>query len=175
MKKLTMVGILLVCAVMLMGVSKCDVADNTADMMEAEQTSALQEEAARQVGMPNIHRFTEKKMVSYLYELRDKENLILHAYIYSDYNGQFIYLGKCVGYGIPASVQFSNPEKIAQSYTSSFGTMPQPEPNGLFMPEGLSATWIMLIDDEGKQRAAYVEPLLTVLPFKLPSDIVMNY
>lgn len=46
--------------------------------------------------------------------------------------------------------------------------MPQSEPNGLFMPDSLSATWLMMIDpDTGEPRPVYVEPLIIVSPFKL--------
>jgi len=83
------------------------------------------------------------------------------------------YIGKCLGYGLPYSVQFTNPEKIVANKTfcnggSIFGKLPQADPNGLFMPGGLSATWIMLYDENTEEfRPVYVEPQIIVSPFPL--------
>jgi len=53
--------------------------------------------------------------------------------------------------------------------------MPQPDPGGLFMTEGLSATWSMLINPrDGKPRLSYLEPTLTVIPFPLDDRICTN-
>jgi len=35
-------------------------------------------------------------------------------------------------------------------------TIPQPDPNGLFMPDGLSATWLMMIDPETNGGRRYL-------------------
>ena len=78
------------------------------------------------------------------------------------------YLGECIGYGIPYSTQFSNPEKRDWSNNYGYHSMPQAEPNGLFKPEGLSATWLIMVDPEtGDPRPVYVEPEIIVSPFKL--------
>jgi hypothetical protein len=150
----------------------------SADRELQNKTELSMQEANRQVGMPGIVNFQEKKIMKSIYELRDQENLICYAYLYnrdSGTVGQF--LGKCIGYGLPYSTQFSNPQKMVsgakmlgystESY-QTIQTLPQPEPNGLFMPEGLSATWLLLIDpDTKKPRPVYVEPEIIVSPFKL--------
>ncbi len=86
-------------------------------------------------------------------------------------NGELIFIGRCVGYGLPYSVQYTNPERVAhrENYGSgSFGTMPQADPNHLFMPSGLSATWLMMVDPStGDARPVYVEPQIIVSPFPL--------
>jgi len=47
-------------------------------------------------------------------------------------------------------------------------TVPQADPNGLYMPQGLSATWLLMVDPKTKQaRPVYVEPEIVVSPFKL--------
>jgi hypothetical protein len=47
---------------------------------------------------------------------------------------------------------------------------PQPEPNGLFMPDNVSATWILCLDEENSGvRPVYSEPELIVSPFELQS------
>ena len=54
--------------------------------------------------------------------------------------------------------------------------MPQAEPNGLFMPEGLSATWLMIINpDTGEMEVIYCEPTITVTQSKLPKRLVAEW
>ena len=90
----------------------------TADMELQKKTEKSMQEASKQVGMPGIVNFQELKMLKELYELRDQENLICHAYLVNEINGKVgQYLGKCLGYGLPYSTQFSNPEKIVENRT----------------------------------------------------------
>ena len=158
--------------------------DDTSDDKMAIQTEKMMGEASRQIGMPGITNFQQKKTLSTIYELCDDENLICFAYMKNEMTGRLTYFGKCLGYGIPFSAQFSNPEvykrvKPANATGSghwSYEMIPQAEPNGLFMPESSSATWIILINPiTNKGRVIYAEPLLTVSPFKLPPYIVDNY
>ena len=46
-------------------------------------------------------------------------------------------------------------------------TIPQPEPNGLFMPDSVSATWVYLISPSGDISPTYVEPTITVSLFPI--------
>lgn len=145
----------------------------TSDQNQARATAEAGAEADRQTGFPAIKNFQEKKLVKLIYEERDKVNLVCYAYFYNRMEGKLgAFIGKCVGYGIPASVQFSNPMKIVTQGRAAGtwyrGPLPQPEPNQLFMPEGLSATWLMLINPEtNKPEPVYIEPLITVSPFPL--------
>ena len=146
----------------------------SADMQLQEQTETSMQEANRQVGMPAIVNFQEKKIMKTIYELRDQEDYICYAYLFNAFTGEVgQFLGKCIGYGLPYSTQFSNPERFGTVEGGEYGavnpyTMPQPEPNGLFMPEGLSATWLLLIDPETNEpRPVYVEPEIIVSPFPL--------
>jgi len=152
-------------------------ATQTADQVQATRTRESMKEADRQIGMPAIVNFQERKLAKMIFELRDQENFICHAYLVNVMTGEVgQYLGKCLGYGLPYSVQFTNPEQIisgrkALGYAgvgdNSILTIPQPDPNGLFMPGGLSATWIMLLDDKGDPHPVYIEPQIIVSPFPL--------
>jgi hypothetical protein len=144
----------------------------SADKELQQKTELVMQEANRQVGMPAITNFQEKKNLKWIYELCDQEKLICHAYLFNEFKGEIgQYLGECIGYGIPYSTQFSNPERLERGGCSGsyWGTgMPQPEPNGLFKPEGLSATWLIMIDPQTKKpRPVYIEPTIIVSPFKL--------
>ena len=157
----------------------CGKRGSSADTEQARKTEQAMKEAHAQVGMPALVNYQEKKLAKMLYELRDQESLICYAYLVS-LEGKAVYLGKCIGYGLPYCVQFSNPERVTDLESLStfnptgytIGKIPQPEPNGLFMPQSLSATWLMMIDpDTGEARPAYIEPEIIVSPFPLPRGI----
>lgn len=138
------------------------------------ETSIKQEkmmkEANAEVGMPAITNFQEKKIAKMIFELRDKEDLVCYAYIVNHMTGKLVFIGKCMGYGLPYSTQYTNPVKtINTNEMRGFcEQLPQADPNGLFMPEGLSATWLMMIDPETQEpRPVYLEPEIVVSPFKL--------
>ena len=143
-----------------------------------DQQEQSMKEMVAQTGLPAIRNYQEKKMLKMLYELRDREDLVCHAYLVNVMTGSVgQYLGRCIGYGLPASTQYSNPAKPVNTWLRSdtrtlgdsyVGTIPQAEPNGLFMPDTLSATWLMMVDPKTKEpRPVYVEPLIIVSPFVL--------
>lgn len=154
-----------------LGAGDCDGGEKTTDQKQAEQTEKLTAQINSQVGMPNLTNFKQKKLMKMIFEECDKEGLICYAYLKSDYQGKLLFIGKCLGYGVPFSAQFTNPERVAHrnKYNGgSFGTLPQPDPNGLFMPTSSSATWLMMIDPETKKgRPVYLEPEIVVSPFPL--------
>jgi len=143
---------------------------------ETKQTEKLMKEMQAQVGMPNITNFQEKKWAKMIFELRDKSDLLTYAYIVNR-DGKLIYLFRCVGYGLPYSVQYTSPQKVIDANRECDGAysagadafvIPQADPNGLYMPDGLSATWLMAYDEVTKEiRPVYVEPEIMVSPFKL--------
>ena len=132
-----------------------------ATTMESDYTKELMKQASLEVGMPNITEFYEKKMAKEIFEKRDDSDLV--CYVYSqNLNGKFVYVGKSIGYGLPYSTQYTQPETYQTVYTKAIGTtgeekdyytvdkmvLPQADPNGLYSPEGLSATWLMMINEE---------------------------
>lgn len=168
------VNLLIMFVVSILIFASCETPEkNTADKQMARQTAMQMQEANKQIGMPAIKNFQERKLAKMIFELRDDENLICYAYLVNQMNGQVgQFLGKCLGFGLPYSVQFTNPEKIVNDpyrygRGSSGKVVPQADPNGLFMPTGLSATWLMLLDKDGNPHPVYIEPEIIVSPFKL--------
>jgi len=159
MKKL-----LLILPIILISLSSCS--SKSSDSKQRAQTEAIMQEINNQVGMPAIINFQEKKLAKMIFELRDQENLQTFTYLVN-LQGQLIFLGESIGYGLPFSIQYTNPMK--KEYGSNGGSiaLPQADPNGLFMPEGLSATWVMLKGPKGKFRPVYVEQEIIISPFKL--------
>lgn len=139
-----------------------------ADKIQAKQTREALAEADAQIGMPAIKNFRERKLAKMIFELRDQADLVCYAYTKSDYTGKLIFIGKCIGYGLPYSIQYTNPMITKRAYNGAFEILPQADPNGLFMPEGLSATWLMMINPKTNEPVpVYVEPELVVSPFPL--------
>jgi len=136
-----------------------------------KQTEQLMSDMNAQIGMPEIINYYERKMAKEIFELRDDSRLITYAYTQT-LEGRFIFIGECVGFGLPYSVQYTNPEKAEYRGYS----LPQADPNGLFMPDGLSATWLMYINpDTGNREAIYMEPTITVTQSKLPRRLVSSW
>lgn len=160
---------IVIIVVLIMFVFGCDQTP-TADQQQAEVTQLSMQEAQRQVGMPGIVNFRERRLMKQILELRDQEDLICYAYTFSEVTGKFTYMGRCLGYGLPYSVQYTNP--MRREYSTI--TLPQPDPNGLFMPDGLSATWVLMLDKNGDPRPEYFEPLLSVSQFPKDDRIVTN-
>lgn len=169
MKRFLVIAIMVTVMMLTMGNSSCT-SKNDTDKKQAAQTEKLAAEADRQVGQPGITNFTERKFVKYLYELRDQDGVSTFTYTV-DMHGKLHFLCESIGYGIPYSAQFVNPEKPKWWSSGAAVTLPQPEPNGLFVPDGLSATWVLCIDDKGESvRPVYCEPEILVSPFKLASQ-----
>jgi hypothetical protein len=168
MKNLKMKLLMIVCGFLLINATSCDTTPS-ADKIQAEQTEQSLSEANKQIGMPAIVNFQERKLVKMIFELRDQEDLITYCYLVNELKGEIgQFLGKGIGFGIPAATQFTNPEKIARSFSQGgFAILPQADPNGLFMPTTTSATWYMLLDEKGEPHAVYIEPLIIVSPIKL--------
>lgn len=140
---------------------------NEADRDMRAKTEAIMSEANRQIGMPAITNFQERRMAKEMLERRDQK-IATHAYIYNTMAGCLVYLGPSIGYGLPYSTQYTNPQV---PYTAREFTVPQAEPNGLFMPDSSAATWVMLYNEEKKQvEPIYVEPDVVIAPFRLKNQ-----
>lgn len=133
------------------------------DIIQREQQERILREGTAQSGMPAITNFRERKLVKMLLEMRDQENLITYTYTYAEDSGKLTFFCQSVGYGVPYATQYTNPEK----WETGGVTLPQADPNGLFMPDSADATWVMCRSDKGDVKPVYVEPKVVVSPFKL--------
>ncbi|WP_263081266.1 hypothetical protein [Endozoicomonas sp. Mp262] len=139
---------------------------NQTEQEQTKETVELQEAADETVGMPVIENFSEKQFAKLIYELKDQK---IKTYSYfMDNTGQLHLLCESVGYGLPASTQYVNPERAALvSRSDGYKVLPQPEPNGLFMPLQLTATYALCDDGNGNLQPVYSEADLIISPFKL--------
>lgn len=173
MKK-SIVGMLVAISVFgLVGCSGTESVSGSEKEMNKQQSQIL-EESNRQIGMPNIKNHFEKKMAKDIWELRDNPDLTTYAYT-QNMDGKFVYLGRCIGYGLPYTTQFTSPEKAKEDQWGNY-TLPQADPNGLYSSETTNATWLMLINEETNEREIiYSEPSIIVTQAKLPKRLVAEW
>ena len=91
--------------------------------------------------------------------------------------GKFVFIGKSLGFPIPYSTEYTNPERpLKNSETEMAGnvTIPQADPNGLFSSPNTSADWILMLDANGNPQVTYAEPNLYVSQFQLPASVVQQ-
>lgn len=161
----------------------------TASSKENSYTQMLMEQSANAVGYPDVSNFFEKAQLKEIYELRDDPQLICYWYTKNDMNGKWIYQGKCVGYGIPYTTQFTQPETVQRAalpelningqdkgYNEYFTEiLPQADPNGLYSSPSTSATWILSVDEEGNITPSYVESEITVTQNKMDARLCEDW
>lgn len=158
-----------VAAIISFGVVACDGEDQGTDTRDeqSEQVGEMMAEAQNQVGMPEITQFFERQTVKRIMELRDRE-IATFTYIV-DWQGRLHHLCASIGYGVPYSTQMTSPEKWVDIDGDHNGArdkkVPQAEPNGLYMPNNVSATWILCqMEGSDETTPVYSEPALIVSP-----------
>jgi|WetSurMetagenome_2_1015567.scaffolds.fasta_scaffold80519_5 hypothetical protein len=174
MRKRIIVGILLVILVCLTaGCGGTSSQKVDTDVIQQQTQEQILNDQNNQIGLPNIKNYTEKKMAKEIMELRDNAELICYAYTKNEYTGKYVFEGKCMGFGLPYSAQYTNPQKVNTVEGGEYGalnpyTIAQADPNGLFMPDSANATWLMMINEStGKREAAYYEVNVIVKQSKI--------
>lgn len=173
-KNRSLIVIVVIAAILALVVLLAGCRQSGSAQKEQQAQEVLTGEALAQTGMPAIQNFRERKLVKDIYELRDQEGLVTYTYLWNEFNGKLVYLGETVGYGVPYAAQYSASLKRDNYWDRSAEgslALPQPEPNGLYLPESAEGTWVMLKDPSGDEvRPVYVEPRIVVSPFKLKID-----
>lgn len=146
---------------------------DTAAGRQAAATRTAMDNADREIGMPRIANYAQRKLLKNAYEDMDQTTL---TYVYvQSLDGRFVCLGQSVGYGVSLGTQFTAPyvNEYPGIAERGIAQQPQPEPNGLYMPESGAATIINLVDPAtGKARTALIEPNVVTTPNKLPASAV---
>ena len=185
-KKLLAVGVIgVLMASMLVGCSQRE----TASSKENNYTQDLMEQSSNIVGYPDVTNFFEKAQLKEIYELRDDPNLICYWYTKNDMTGKWIYQGECIGYGIPYTTQFTQPDTMQRAALPVLDingndkgrneyfteVLPQADPNGLYSSASTSATWILTTDKDGNIKPTYVESEITVSQSKLDKRLCEDW
>lgn len=159
--------------------SACGVDTNPAAERQAEATRQAMDGADRQVGMPRITNYAQRKLLKNAYEDMDQTTL---TYAYTQaLDGKFVCIGQALGYGVSLGTSYTAPTYPQYIYLSNSGgasggniyDQAQPEPNGLYMPSSGDATIVDLIDIKtGQAHTAVIESHVTTVPFELPPSAV---
>lgn len=169
-KSIKALSVILAITLMMVCFCSCGNYDDSAEDKQQAKTNQALNQMDKQLGMPAITNFTEKKLLKQVYELRDKSNLICYAYVLNQYDGKLVYQGKCMGYGLPYSTEYTNPQKLSADYRDA-SVLPQADPNGLYAPSSADATWLVMINDDGTKSVEYCEPNIIVSQMKKPARL----
>lgn len=157
----------MICAAMsALTLASCGPVTQSSEDIQNNQQEQANKQAVQTVGFPNIVNWQEKRTLKQIYELRDTA---LRTYAYTqDLNGRYHKLCDSIGYGIPNSTQFTNPNQVvAGYYRENSDVIAQADPNGLYSSQS-SGTWVLCKDpNSDKNMPVYVEPNVIVSPFPL--------
>lgn len=139
-----------------------------ADEIQNNKQNAQNMQAINSVGFPAIIHFFEKRMMKTIMEMRDDPTLATYSYI-KDQNGGYRWFCDSVGYGLPGAVQYTNPQYLYNPTNApGYYVMPQADPNGLYSPATMDATWILckVPEKDNKIEPQYVEDKLIVSTYR---------
>jgi hypothetical protein len=147
----------------------CGKLNPTADQSVNKQQELLSQQSVNEVGMPALTKFAEKRMMKTILEQRDQE-IPTYTYIVG-MNNQLTLICNSIGYGLPYSTQYTNPQRVAKfSELPEHGNLalPQADPNGLYSPASADGTWVLCLSPKTKQiTPMYIEPRIIVSTFPL--------
>ncbi len=156
-------SLIIVALASVLALSACDDVAPSGQKRESQATDQLMNQAAVTVGMPGVMNFTEKRQLKMLYELRDQANLTTYSY-YVDMSGKLhkVCPSTSVGFGMPFSAQYTAKDRPRSGYQGDQVMLEQPEPNGIYMPDSTSATWVICLAANKSLSPVYVEPNIIV-------------
>ena len=171
MKKLALLAII---PLVLVNDGGCDGAQkDPAAARQSQATQSAMNAADREIGMPRMVNYAQRKLLKNAYEDMDQTTL---TYVYSQgIDGRFVCLGQALGYGVSLGTEFTAPH-VPEYHSDGAGgslLLDQADPNMLYMPTSGAATIVDLINPaNGEAHTAVVEPNVVTVPFKLPASTV---
>lgn len=158
---------LIIALVAMLSFAGCETQDD-GEKLQARQQAEQTKLAVQSTGMPAITNFTEKKNLKMILEMRDNAGLRTYTYM-RDMQGNLHKLCDSIGYPIPYSTQYTNPQQTIEGNTQGeFTSIPMADPNGLYSPESANGTYVMCLDPKEKKTVpVYVEENLITSPYTL--------
>lgn len=154
----------------------CTPETDKASSRQASATRTAMDNADREVGMPRIVNYAQRKLLKNAYEDMDQTTL---TYVYlQGLDGRLVCIGQALGYGVSLGTQFTAPEypqhvKMPENVADVTEMLAQPDPNGLYQPDTGAATIVNLINpSNGEAHTALIEANVQTVPFKLPVSVV---
>lgn len=157
--------------VLMLATGTADGCDDSSDTKQSAAQEQILLEGTAQTGMPAIKSFRERKLMKSIIEMRDQADLTTYTYLYAENTGKRIFLCASIGFPLPASTQYTNPQKRSGSGGGYVIPLPQADPNGLFSPSSAEGTWVMCKDPKGPDvKPVYVEPRIITSPFPFEDE-----
>ncbi len=153
--------------------SACNVQNReSSDQRETHMEAKLTSEAVRDVGMPAIKNFREKRILKQILEMQDRA-ILTYTYL-PTFQGLY-YVGQSIGYPIPGGTQYTNPDRVVQQYSGAV-VLPQADPDDLFSPAEAEGSYVLIQNPANPKdvEPVYFEPRIIVSPFKLTFRKVSN-
>ncbi len=131
----------------------------------SREQKRISSRAGYEVGFPAITNFQQMREYKMIYEDEDKPT---PTYTYlKDRYGHLHLLCNSIGYGIPYSTQYTNPDYL--QYTGGRAhRLPLADPDGLYHSQQSSGTWVICVNPKTKKDVpVYSEPNIVTSPFPL--------
>lgn len=163
----------------------CALPPQTSNDVQREQQEKINMEAANAVGMPNIVNFRDMRAMKFIYELRDKANVLTYTYSMNEV-GRWVWLCDSIGYPISGGTQYSAATSMQRyrvrdpRYSSDrqegwdygVAALPQAEPNGVFPPSTAEGTMVVCINPTtNKAEAQHFEIRANAFTWPKPNAI----
>ena len=162
-----MKNMFIIAAASALSLTGCAPYSDTSDQIQNKKQEELTKQSVESVGLPAIKNFQEKRILKDILELRDNPKFATYTYT-EDMNGKLHLRCHSIGYGIPYSTQYTNPQKITFVDAHGYETLPQADPNGLFSPASADGTWVLCKDPNSDVvQPIYLEPRIITSPFPL--------
>lgn len=154
----------------------------TADQLASAQQEQIAKRAQDEVGIYQPTNFVRKRLANRIGQMLDSPNLATISYA-QGLDGKLRCIGHTIGFPLPGATQTTSPQKWEKPvYFDSDGNqhawasgyehgvqVPQAEPDQLFSPSQMDATWILLVNKKGVAAPAYFEGhVQTFLPDNKP-------
>ena len=149
----------------------------TADQKAAVQQEDLAERAQTEVGIYQPTNFVRKRLANRIAQMLDTPSLVTVSYA-QGLDGRLRCIGHTIGFPLPGATQTTAPTHfVVKPHTvhpyvpRDYEQAPQAEPDQLFSPSSMDATWILLINEKGIAEPAYFEGhVQTFLPQNKPDS-----
>jgi hypothetical protein len=147
--------------------------------VQPEQAASAQQEdiskrAQDEVGIYHPTNFTRKRLANRIGQMLDSPNLATISYA-QGLDGKLRCIGHTIGFPLPGATQTTSPmkwwrrEEFTGSGVADTELGPQAEPDQLYSPASMDATWILLVNAKGVAEPAYFEGhVQTFLPGNKP-------
>jgi hypothetical protein len=160
-------------ALAIMSLAACSEYTPSAEQVQANQQQDISKRAVEEVGIYTPTHFTRKRLANRIGQLLDDPNYATVSYA-QGMDGRLTCIGHTIGYPMPGATQTTAPQRLATSAETLYRDdmlVPQPEPDQLYYPASVDATWILLINQKtGQAEPVYFEGHVQTFPQGVKPD-----